>query len=264
MSNYQYLPITEAKSGDIVECTKSTVSAFTKGELYVLAKDYDSTPWNSYQPNLGTLHVKQNNQKCPDSVSAKIFRLVKTKPSNQVKRGDSIISLTAVPAARDFGEVLKVTSAEFSGFEYLSKRYGNAYGRKYHEFLILCKPESTLTKDVFEGTKVKVTPKTHQTSQHKEHTMAASNTNIEIKVNGESITLPKKEEKVKTDLQQAPRCITVIYHRDGSVSSINQGMTKKEAAKYLQSEPSHIGYTTRTYVFAKGAQLTTEIPVVES
>lgn len=86
---------------------------------------------------------------------------------------------------------------------------------------------------------------------------------IELKINGQTICIDElcdvKPEKVKTDLQRAPKWITLWYNNEGTCVMQEMGMSPKKAKKELTSNPELLGYTFRSYMITESG--TTDIPL---
>lgn len=102
-----------------------------------------------------------------------------------------------------------------------------------------------------------------QTTQQKETPMKTEKLDIELKVNGKVVAEATKEEKPKTDLEQASKTISMVYNPDGSFCC-SKNLSIKQAKKYLQS-PENLGKTVIVYGDKKKpvTRLTTNVPVIE-
>ena len=76
---YEYLPIKQAKIGDVVECIADGITAFTRGKLYVLTSNY----MNIHD----SLLVLQDDKGLKNNGFGRgsQCRLVKTLPGEQAK-----------------------------------------------------------------------------------------------------------------------------------------------------------------------------------
>lgn len=86
---------------------------------------------------------------------------------------------------------------------------------------------------------------------------------IKINVDGKEINISEccedMAEEVQTDLETAPKWITLWYDLDGQAVMQELGMSPKQARKALSSDPDLIGFTFRSYQVADSG--TTNIPL---
>lgn len=83
--SYHYLPIEQAKAGDIVEFNKPNYgSSFTHKKLYIVSKDYT----RSY------ISLVEDDNNTPNSFPLEYFKLIKTKPGSEATFGDKCIRIS--------------------------------------------------------------------------------------------------------------------------------------------------------------------------
>lgn len=82
---YQYLPIEQAKPGDLVECIGDYPHAFTKGRIYQV---------RSVNGRYGDIEVvEDDNGSKTNGWAPKFFKLIKSKPMINAQIGDTVICI---------------------------------------------------------------------------------------------------------------------------------------------------------------------------
>jgi len=136
---YEYLPIEDAKAGDIVECVNPNLSSFTVGELYILTSGYMSENEGLYtfQDDKGSSsNGFGNSRQC---------KLVKTKPGETAQVGDTIMLVKQ--RGHDYSKISTIgITATVLGKDSQGKYLINTVsplGWKPYDCVVLCKATRT-------------------------------------------------------------------------------------------------------------------------
>lgn len=140
---YKYLPIEQAKVGDIVEAvdTKHNVTA---GKLYVILPDSKNNSIGHYINDLGKHSAGFNPYK-------DYWKLVATKPGSQAKVGDTVFCIQDTKGDCKYGNSFVVDNIHG---DYLGPAAGTLFSRGTSQpnwswpseyFVVLCKEEEKLT-----------------------------------------------------------------------------------------------------------------------
>ena len=127
MAKYEYLPIEQAKKGDIVERIKNQGTALKIGTLCIVDKDYKGH---------GTIYLNKG------TFEGSYFKLIKTKPGKEVKVGDEVIFIgkESEAAHSDYkaitGKIYIARKRSTKDFIYYNDHDSNSYTS---DFLVLCK-----------------------------------------------------------------------------------------------------------------------------
>lgn len=84
---YQYLPIEQAKPGDLVECLDNYPHAFTKGKIYQVRRV--NSRYNDIEV------VEDDNGSKINGWNPKFFKLIKSKPMINAQVGDTVICIAS-------------------------------------------------------------------------------------------------------------------------------------------------------------------------
>lgn len=260
MSNYEYLPIEQAKPGDVIECQKG---------LFIL---------NSIVSKGWLVHHEDTKKRS----NPKFCKLVKTKPGSEAKPGDIIIITDEMNYSNppksgnpEIGSTWTVTSVKSDGTIYYGLPLINKpgeYGVQPKDCRVICKAKSSYGHSLGSGVYVKESMSDRLTELHdsieefiksgaaqqsitldsmshklnyKGPIMAKSNKlDIEIKVNGETVKTGGKSTKAKTDLELIKKqgVFAVYFNQKGAQVHADTFKTEDKATQLLAT-PDYIGCT---------------------
>ena len=127
---YEYLPIEQAKVGNVLEAVYSD-DDITKGKLYIIHEGAEND-------SIGHFIEDDGEPSSGIYLSSEFWKLVKTKPGKEAKVGDTVISITALSTShspRYLGSIHTVVSYKY----WLG--YAKGFSTDSSNFLVLCKPE---------------------------------------------------------------------------------------------------------------------------
>ena len=132
---YEYLPIEQAKPGDIVEYQSTNYEYIYDSKLHFVSKE-GITDDN----RLGVIDKSGNNVWSIKSNGKILWKLVKTKPGSEAKVGDEVIYTQPNIGKCEQGKIYTVHS--ISQNTYIHWHPTKSYNRRATEFRLLCKAES--------------------------------------------------------------------------------------------------------------------------
>ncbi len=273
--NLEYLPIDQAKPGDIVEFNYPKLSsALTHKRLYTFKTHYPG----------GNIMVARNDDGRQSGKKPEYFKLVKTKPGSEAKVGDEIIMLTdmnyyspKIPGGGPKADsIWTVSSIGIDGTIHYGvpvPGHDYEYGVQPTDVKVLCKAEepkkiSSFCKEgnvhdccsyILKGEEgcsscpAYILPQAEETPQHI-NPKESETINMKINVNLADI-LALLAGDTETDLEKSPNTITLVYNKNGKFL----GATAESAEVVLQ-DVHFLGCTVREFTFS--AEMTTQIPVI--
>lgn len=231
----EYLPIDQAKIGDVVECINNNVSELLKNTLYVVS-----------DIKMGFIILEDLGEY---KYCVTRFKLVKTKPASEAKIGDYMIRTQAYLSDTSVGDILPIIHTNHEGLWY-NPSY-RIPTHRFNEIKVLCtKPKEKLAEDSDFYTATSLYNHTK-----KENNMNPT-TDIKIEINGQTVCTQTKKEQPKTDLEISSKYVVEWYDPKGQIMSREQS-TKQDVRKELQTREK-LGWTYRLYKIYESK--TTDIP----
>ncbi len=139
---YEYLPIEQVIAGDVIERVTDPINEdyCTKGKLYIVK---DTNP-GSVNP---ILYTRDNGEE--QWVNNKHWKLIKTKPGSEAKKGDSVICLEDIDKHSGFQSVFHNIPRDCDTTEnYASLSFKDGYSWQHESFKVLCRKETTAIKTI--------------------------------------------------------------------------------------------------------------------
>lgn len=134
---YEYLPIEDAKAGDVVECINPNLSSFTVGKLYILTSEYlskNESLYTAFDDKGSSTNGFGNSRQC---------KLVKIKPGETAQVDETVMLVRQKEpnyyASGKIGMVETVTKK--NGMNLVNKV--SHFGWKPYDCVVLCKATQT-------------------------------------------------------------------------------------------------------------------------
>ena len=267
---YEYLPIEQAKVGDIVECIKDLPSTFTAGKLYQVKE-----PENKW----GDLDIVEDDKGSKTNGWAhKNFKLIKTKPGHKAQIGDTVFCIANTDGNCKQGESFIVHDIDENYlspppgilFNGLTSKESWAWSKKY--FVVLCKKEQIFTsqcKEIFLNGCPETIPDFNSTKYKEDQAFLASldytekinQTQKENSMNSLQQLLCQifGAEKPTTDYDNRKQLMVIVYSLDGKMVATATADSVEQVADEVKRNPTLWGCKVLTYKLNK--ELFVDVPV---
>ena len=267
---YEYLPIEQAKVGDIVEAIDSENNV-TAGKLYVILPGSKNNSIGHFINDLG---------KPSDGINLckYYWKLLATKPGNHSKVGDTVFCIKDTTRSCKQGKFFIVHDIDENYlspppgilFNGLISQEGWAWSKKY--FVVLCKKEQIFTsqcKEIFLNGCPETIPDFNSTKYKEDQAFLASldytekinQTQKENSMNSLQQLLCQifGAEKPTTDYDNRKHLMVIVYSLDGKMVATATADSVEQVASEVKRSPQLWGCKVLTYKLNK--ELFVDVPV---
>lgn len=260
---YKYLPIEQAKVGDVVEALDDTDNT-TKGKLYVILPGSKNHSIGHFINDLGKPSDGINPYK-------DYWKLLATKPGSQAKVGDTVFCIKGTRGDCKYGNLFVVDNIHG---DYLGPTPGTLFSRGTSQpnwswpseyFVVLCKEEEKPTipddKDFdnfFKSTRYKEDQSFLNSLDYIEK---INQTQKENSMNSLQQLLCQifGAEKPTTDYDNRKQLMVIVYSLDGKMVATATADSTEQVADEVKRNPTLWGCKVLTYKLNK--ELFVDVPV---